>query len=227
MVIAGVQLSTGVRQGERKLTLDCMSLRTGTAFVFEEENISYPELSRRVKQRSKELGTLRRVVLIETASHPEPLITYLACVTGGHVALLVGAASPLHAGYSEIEAEYRPDSTMRRNATGSWDLTSNREVPLGGLNSELSVLLSTSGSTGSPKMVKLSYDNLESNAQAISQYLSLKTHDVTATLLPWSYCYGLSVINSHLASGAKVVLTDLSVADSCFWDLAVNTKITI
>ena len=226
MVIAGVQLSTGVRQGERKLTLDCMSLRTGTAFVFEEENISYPELSRRVKQRSKELGTLRRVVLIETASHPEPLITYLACVTGGHVALLVGAASPLHAGYSEIEAEYRPDSTMRRNATGSWDLTSNREVPLGELNSELSVLLSTSGSTGSPKMVKLSYDNLESNAQAISQYLSLKTHDVTATLLPWSYCYGLSVINSHLASGAKVVLTDLSVADSCFWDLAVNTKIT-
>ncbi|MDE0975296.1 MAG: AMP-binding protein [Candidatus Nanopelagicales bacterium] len=226
MVIAGVQLGAGIRQEERNLTLDCWSRHTGVALVFEGENISYPELSRRVQQRSKELGALRRVVLIETANHPEPLITYLACVSGGHVALLVGATDPLHAGYSEIETEYRPDTTMRRNVIGSWDLTSHRQVPLGELNSELSVLLSTSGSTGSPKMVKLSYDNLESNAQAISQYLSLNTHDVAATLLPWSYCYGLSVINSHLASGAKVVLTDLSVADSCFWDLAVNTKIT-
>ena len=95
MVIAGVQLGAGVRQGERNLTLDCWSRHTGVALVFEGEDISYPELSRRVQQRSKELGALSRVVLIETANHPEPLITYLACVTGGHVALLVGAAESI------------------------------------------------------------------------------------------------------------------------------------
>ena len=41
-----------------------------------------------------------------------------------------------------------------------------------------------------------------------------------------SYCYGLSVINSHLLSGAGLVLTELSVVDPCFWELFRNRGAT-
>ena len=46
------------------------------------------------------------------------------------------------------------------------------------------------------------------------------------TTLPLSYCYWLSVVNSHLAVGAALVLTDLSVVDQCFWDLARAQRVT-
>ena len=58
------------------------------------------------------------------------------------------------------------------------------------------------------------------NARSIADYLDLRGSDVAITSLPLHYCYGLSVLHSHLLVGASVVLTDLSVADACFWDLA-------
>ena len=61
--------------------------------------------------------------------------------------------------------------------------------------------------------------NLQSNAESISEYLNIGPNDRAATTLPMSYCYGLSVINSHLLRGAGLVLTDLSVVDPCFWEL--------
>ncbi len=82
------------------------------------------------------------------------------------------------------------------------------------------MLLSTSGSTGSPKLVRLSRANIEANARSIAAYLDLRPTDRAMTSLPLHYCYGLSVLTSHLVAGASVVLTDLSVADECFWDLA-------
>jgi peptidoglycan/LPS O-acetylase OafA/YrhL len=88
------------------------------------------------------------------------------------------------------------------------------------------VLLSTSGSTGSPKLVRLSRTNVEANARSIAAYLDLRPTDRAMTSLPLHYCYGLSVLTSHLVSGASVVLTDLSVADECFWDLARSAGAT-
>ena len=64
------------------------------------------------------------------------------------------------------------------------------------------------------------------NARSIADYLDLRASDVAITSLPLHYCYGLSVLHSHLLVGASVVLTDLSVADACFWDLAGRTGVT-
>ena len=66
------------------------------------------------------------------------------------------------------------------------------------LHPDLALLLSTSGSTGSPKLVRLSPGNLVANATAIAEYLDIRQTDRAATTLPMSYCYGLSVIHSHL-----------------------------
>jgi long-chain acyl-CoA synthetase len=85
------------------------------------------------------------------------------------------------------------------------------------IHPDLAVLLSTSGSTGSPKAVRLSYPNLQANAQSIAEYLELKPSDRAITTLPFSYSYGLSVINSHLLAGASVVLTDAGLTSREFW----------
>jgi hypothetical protein len=67
--------------------------------------------------------------------------------------------------------------------------------------------------------VRLSHQNVQANAESIADYLGIRSSDRAATTLPMHYCYGLSVINSHLLRGAGLILTDLSVVDACFWDL--------
>ena len=64
--------------------------------------------------------------------------------------------------------------------------------------------------------MRLSHRNLASNARAIAEYLALTPDDRGITSLPLHYCYGLSVLHSHLAAGAGVVLTSASVVDPCF-----------
>lgn len=83
---------------------------------------------------------------------------------------------------------------------------------------DLALLLPTSGSTGSPKLVRLSSRNLQSNAEAIAQYLEITENDRPITSLPMQYTYGLSVINSHVYKGAALLLTDETVFDQSFWD---------
>jgi len=88
------------------------------------------------------------------------------------------------------------------------------------LNDQLALLLTTSGSTGSPKLVRLSYENIKMNAESIVNYLNLSFEDRPITSLPMHYSYGLSVINSHLISGATILLTDKSIAQKEFWNFA-------
>lgn len=83
---------------------------------------------------------------------------------------------------------------------------------------ELALLLTTSGSTGSPKLVRQTYLNIESNAKAIMEYLELDDTERPITMLPMNYTYGLSVINSHLLAGAVILMTDESYAQKKFWD---------
>ena len=86
------------------------------------------------------------------------------------------------------------------------------------IHPDLALLLTTSGSTGSPKFVRLTTGNLAANAQAIAEYLGLTAEDRPITSLPLFYSYGLSVVNSHLAAGATVVCTTASVMAKEFWD---------
>ena len=94
------------------------------------------------------------------------------------------------------------------------------------LHDDLAVLLTTSGSTGSPKFVRLSYRNLEANAQSIVKYLSISESDRPITTLPMSYSFGLSIINSHLIQGATILLTERSVMERDFWDFVKNQRAT-
>ena len=93
------------------------------------------------------------------------------------------------------------------------------------INKELSLLLMTSGSTGSPQTVRLSNLNLKSNAQSIANYFKIKKKDKVVTTLPMNYALGLSIINSHLIRGASITLTNFSIVQKQFWELINNNKI--
>lgn len=192
--------------------------------VHDSGRLTYREVAHGVAEAAVRMGGARRVVLIEAANEPFPLIHYLACLSVGHVPLLVPAADRAA---DELRATYRPDTEVRRDSSGGWEVADLTAEPVGGLHPELALLLSTSGSTGSPKLVRLSRTNVSSNAAAIGEYLGLDPRDVAATTLPWSYSYGLSVVHSQLAAGGTVVLTDRSVADSCFWDVAAAEGVTV
>lgn len=85
------------------------------------------------------------------------------------------------------------------------------------LYDELCMLLTTSGSTGSPKFVRQSYRNVEANAQSIANYLELSADERPITTLPMNYTYGLSIINSHLMVGATILITDKGLMQKEFW----------
>ncbi len=86
------------------------------------------------------------------------------------------------------------------------------------IHPDLALLLPTSGSTGSPKMVRLSHDNILSNARAISQSLGIEQSDVAITSLPIHYSFGMSVLASNALSGATVVINSASVLEPVFWE---------
>ena len=172
---------------------------TDPALVTAERTLTYAELEHAVVRRAAELGPTRRVVLVEAANDLTSVIDYLAALAGHHPVLL----APPGGQHDELRERYRAA------LDGDVDL-----------HPDLALLLSTSGSTGSPKLVRLSRDNLLANATSIASYLGITAADRAMTSLPLHYCYGLSVLNSHLVSGGAVVLTDLSVADECFWELA-------
>ncbi|MHA7190555.1 AMP-binding protein [Arthrobacter sp. MDT2-16] len=178
--------------------------------------LSYRELAARVDDVAARLGTERRLVLLAARNDVETLVAYLAAITAGHPLLVVPADKP--AALESLVSGYEPDVVLR---TGNGSLAIDERWPgtRHELHPDLALLLSTSGSTGSPKLVRLSRANLEENARSIAGYLGIGPGDRAATTLPFSYCYGLSVVNSHLAGGASLVLTDLSVVDPCFWDL--------
>ena len=85
------------------------------------------------------------------------------------------------------------------------------------INPETCELLTTSGSTGNPKLVRQSYKNVLSNTRSIIKYLGIDSSERPITLLPFNYTYGISVVNTHLYAGATILVTDKSVMQKEFW----------
>ena len=94
------------------------------------------------------------------------------------------------------------------------------------LYGELALLLTTSGSTGSPKFVRQSYTNVLDNAQSIVKYLELDKTERPITTLPMNYTYGLSIINSHLLVGATILITDKGLMQKEFWSFFKEAEAT-
>lgn len=101
-----------------------------------------------------------------------------------------------------------------------------KEIEKPEFNLELALCLTTSGSTGSPKFVRLSANNIKANAESIAEYLSIDETERPITVLPSYYSYGVSVINSHLIKGATILLTEGTVVQREFWNFLKEQKAT-
>lgn len=188
-----------------------------TALWTDDGRLGYSDLAARARELAGDvLGPERRLVLVEGANRVGSVVAYLAALQHGHAALLVphGRDDQL----AQLVAAYDPDVVLRPGAGDDVTATVRRDGSAHDLHPDLALLLSTSGSTGSPKLVRLSRENVRANAASIASYLDLTADDRAATSLPLHYCYGLSVLNSHLVAGGGLVLTDLSVVDECFWE---------
>ncbi|BAL85644.1 putative AMP-binding enzyme [Actinoplanes missouriensis 431] len=91
---------------------------------------------------------------------------------------------------------------------------------------DLALLLTTSGSTGNPKLVRLSRSAVLANAEQVAESLGVTGDDVAITTLPLFYSYGLSVLHSHLLRGATVVLERTGIMQRDFWSALDEHRVT-
>ena len=130
----------------------------------------------------------------------------------------------------ELEAVYSPDfiyDPKRENIGGYSVLFSEDQhllfqctfVKKRNIHPDLKILLSTSGTTGSPKFVKLTENNFISNTSSILDYLPIEKIDSCILNLPVCYSYGLSVLLTNIAAGGKIVCTNETVLSRNFWNI--------
>jgi hypothetical protein len=183
--------------------------------------VSYASFARLADEAAREMAGKSQLLAIEAANAVAPLAMYVGALRAGHVVLLTApgslASSPvLHA--SGARFVYRCEA-------GGW-LLEDRGGDSPALHPDLALLLSTSGSTGSPKLIRLSHANLASNALAIAEYLEFAPGERAITSLPPYYSYGMSVINSHLMTGHTLVLSEESAVDTGFWEKVARHGVT-
>ncbi len=199
---------------------------------------NYGDLRRDVARMQAALPALGRksLGLLFTQNRYECLVAYLAALNAGSALVLLDAALNAEL-LRRFLVTYQPDwvfggqtemglAGYRHSNSREPGLLENEAPQDIEIHPDLALLLATSGSTGSPKLVRLTLRNLEANAESIAKYLQLTVHDRPITSLPMSYSYGLSVINSHLAAGASIVFTDDGVLQRSFWDALERHRCT-
>lgn len=191
--------------------------------------LTYEELADAIKYIGDQL-TERRIIFCLCENSPASVVGYLTCLNKKTVPLLldkkintgllddlINCYRPNYLYVPEDMAvqfkEYEVRIKLMNYVLLSRNIREDVEV-----YDELALLLTTSGSTGSPKLVRQSYKNIQSNAEAIARYLKLTDEERPITTLPMNYTYGLSIINSHLQVGATILMTDHPMNMKAFWD---------
>jgi acyl-CoA synthetase (AMP-forming)/AMP-acid ligase II len=151
------------------------------------------------------------------------IISYLSIICSGNIAVLVETriskkdltgiinSSSLTAAF--VQKKYRnsfEDSGVALMDETIIDELSDPTLFLPALpdmqDDDIGVIIFTSGSTGTKKGVMLTHKNLIANTRSIIDYLKLDETDRICVVLPFFYCYGASLLHTHLRVGGSVVL---------------------
>jgi acyl-CoA synthetase (AMP-forming)/AMP-acid ligase II len=178
----------------------------------------------------------KALVFLLAHNRPAVLVAFLAAAAAGHAVALIDPGRPADR-LDTLCARYRPDivagleeAEWIRRANGrpdDWEIAraqglilASRKAPSPGsmIAPDLTVLLLTSGTTGSARFVRLSGTAVTTNAQQIASSLALDTRSVAVAHLPLHYSYGFSVVTSHLVSGGRIAMLDDTVTSASFWD---------
>lgn len=205
-----------------------------------DEYISYNSLAKRMRKFNENIKSERSLIIIMASNTLGSVIGYFSCLKYKNVPIMLRdnlECEQLEKYMSDYRVNYvwLPEKWLDSDGVV---LNERYEtvyseygyvlLSISGqkvcLNSELALLLTTSGTIRSSKLVRLSYQNIVSNTRAICKYLAINENDRAVTSLPMSYTYGLSVINTHLYSRATVLLTDRQIYTSEFWEYFKNNK---
>lgn len=184
--------------------------------------ISYQQLARLADNYSHTLNKTvpgQSLLALHFSNTLSAVVAYLAALRSGKALLLLAQD------IDETQTAALVDSLQIAaviQSSGEIDLTGFTQV----VRNDCALLLSTSGSSGSPKSVMLSLQNLEANARAICAYLPIAPTDTAITALPLHYSYGLSVLNSHLLKGASILLSDAPLMSKEFWQQTKDFQIS-
>ena len=199
--------------------------------------LSYGKLDEEAKKIAEAVG--RRCLVFSLCRNTVGSVLGYVAFLNGHIppvllnsyleeALLAGLLQTYQPAFIWIPAEQADMFKEMKPVYGCYDYVLLKtgyetEYPL---YDRLGLLLTTSGSTGSPKLVRQSYENILDNARAIAGYLELAATERPITTLPMNYTYGLSIINSHLLVGATLLLTEKTLMQKEFWAFFKNAEAT-
>lgn len=191
--------------------------------------LSYGDLAGLVGGVERVLRHDRKALVLCAGDRDLPtVLAYSAALRLGHTAAFLPASAAIIAAYQPefvvpgpgggadlVELGYRP---VEGPPAGTVVFRRRADRPDHDIHPETALLLSTSGTTGSPKAVRLSYAGIADNSDAIVRALGITATERAPTTLPIRHAYGLSVLNSHLRVGASVVLGDRSPLSLAMWD---------
>ena len=87
-------------------------------------------------------------------------------------------------------------------------------------------LMFTSGTTARPRAVRITHRNIQANTASIIEYLDLIPADRTMAVLQFYYCFGTSLLHTHLRAGGSLVLSNNFVYPETVLDLMEATQCT-
>ncbi|MCI4624695.1 MAG: AMP-binding protein [Candidatus Magnetoovum sp. WYHC-5] len=200
------------------------------------QHVTYKELHLLCEEISAYIEKRKCLIFILCKNTLQTVAAYLANIYSNSAALLLDNNME-HSSLEELINIYKPDYLWLTNeyqhaayhtiyTNSDCTLIKSNLPPQRAIHPALTLMLTTSGSTGSSKLVRLTLKNLNANAHAIATYLNLNETERPVTTLPMHYSYGLSVINSHLISGATILMTDDSIVTREFWNFVKTNSLT-
>lgn len=219
---------------------DLLRYKERTAFISDKgERLTYEDLNS-VATEFANAVTEKGLLFCLCENRLGSLVGYVSCMER-HIPIVLLDGSKELSGIENLMAIYQPEyiwmAAEKTKSVGGETIFNYASFSLQKMhyevelekpesNPELALCLTTSGSTGSPKFVRLSRKNILSNAESIAEYLEIDEDERPVTSLPCYYSYGLSVINSHLIKGATILLSEGTFAQREFWAFMKEQRAT-
>ena len=209
-------------------------LQNGSSVALETENESYTyaELDFAAKKFSRNIPE-RSLIFLVCKNCLEAIVGYIGCLQKRIVPILISETinkELLGNLLDRYEPQYVwcPANFMEED--GCFSLCEYKLIRHSkskkNLYNELALLITTSGSTGSPKFVRQSYKNIQTNTESIVEFLNIQADDRAITTMPMNYTYGLSIIQTHLMAGARLIVTNRSLFSKEFWEMLKEKRVT-
>ncbi len=199
-------------------------------FTYNDILIASNKINKNIKKKS--------TILVIASNNIESIVGYISFVRSKNLSILLDKTFKVEYA-SKIIRKYKPnyiytpknffEKNFLKNRIYSgrdYDLFVTKYKINKNINNKNLISLTTSGTTHSPKLVRLSNENITENTKSITNYLKIKKNHTTITTMPMGYSYGLSIINTHLHKGSKIIVNEKTVFDRVFWESVKKYKVT-